>query len=675
MNKIPIVNGRRQYPLLGIFMVNTLGHICLRTLGSMGKTFLLLLTLVFLTLSGGVHLANAQDNGVYSDTLLVSGPNLEHLSKYMTFWVDSTGNATVVDAAKALEDGRFAHWDANSTLNLGLNPYPLWLHLRVKNTGDRAQRYWWSIYSHADTIKVYEKSTRGWTGIDTIGYGTPLSDRKVKVRFSATEIDLRPVEGKELLLRVLNYRHTQNAIMDFTTPEHNLLWEKKFYWSIGFFVGCFLLICIISFFIGAVLRERTFLMYGTYLLLVIAMALMEELMVPMVSNPFLFFLLKRMHALPVAIIALGIHYHIIMYIIKPSGAKTVPLRTLTLLNNILLAYGVAHLTCYLLFMEKLAQGQWPYPLMWYAGITIVFLILLITLIAIVWSMYRKKLLLAGIVFAFIVLYFNPAGYFLNYAGIVSYYKITYPNYLYWMVCAEIIAMGCILAWRYRRKEKDHYLLLEEKALREEEALSREIEIQEQERKQIARDLHDDLGTTLSAIKLIITNSYAKDRPLVNMITKANTDLRHFFNKLALPDLNGHGLFQILREKVDELNNMGKIAFRFIGVGTETLLGEGLKPPLIRISVELLSNVLKHSGATEATLQLIIDTEQAQLIMEDNGHGYDTGAKKKGMGIGNVRARARRWNGEVHISSSSTGTTTIITIPNTTTKFRVDAGKV
>lgn len=641
----------------------------------MGKTFLLLSIVVLLTLSGGPHLANAQDHSRYSDTLFVSGPNMEHLSKYMTFWVDSTGNATMDDIAKALENGRFAHWKVNSTLNLGLNPYPLWLHFRVKNKGDRAEKYWWAIYSHADTIKVYEKLSSGWTGIDTIGYGTPLSDRKVKVRFSATEIDLGAGEGKELMLKVLNYRHTQNAITDFTTPEHNLLWEKKFYWSIGFFVGCFLLIGVISFFIGVVLREKTFLLYGAYLLLVIAMALMEELMVPMVSNPFLFSLLKRMHALPVAIIALGIHYHIIMYIIKPSDAKAGPLRILTLFNNILLAYGVVHLAGYLLFMEKLVHGQWPYSIMWYVGITVVFLILLVTLIAIVWSMYRKKQLILGIVFAFIVLYLNPAGYFLNYAGIVSYYKITYPNYLYWMVCAEIIAMGCILAWRYRKKERDHYMLLEEKALREEEALSREIEIQEQERKQIARDLHDDLGTTLSAIKLIITNSYAKDRPLVNMVTKANTDLRHFFNQLALPDLSGYGLFHILQEKVDDLNNMGKIKFRFIGVGKETLLGEGLKPPLIRISVELLSNVLKHSGATEATLQLIIDTDQVQMIMEDNGHGFDTDVVKKGMGIGNVYARARRWNGEVHISSSETGTTTIITIPNTTVKFREDAGKI
>ncbi|WP_417358400.1 ATP-binding protein [Flavobacterium sp.] len=625
----------------------------------MRKQFLFLLLSVLWGFSGYLTPMMAQDKAIYSDTLFVNGPNSEHLSKYLTFWIDSTKTPDITNAETALKNNEFKHWNPETTLNLGLNPHPLWLHLNVKSTEPDLKNYWWSFYTHADTITFYQKSVDGWISTDTVAYGLQLSKRKIKTRFSTTEITLKGYEYKELLVKIENYRHTQNAITDFTTPENNLFWETNFYWSIGFFIGCFLLISSISFFISVILREKNFLKYGVYLLLIIVMTLMEELMVPTISNPFLFYILKRLHSLPIAIIALAIHYHIILYIIKPENTKGKLIKFLTRLNNIFLIYGIVYSVYYFINMEKLNHGQWFYPLMWYIGIISIFIVILLTAVMIILTMHRKKLIVPGIILAFVLLYFNPAGYFLNYAGILSYYKVTYPNYFYCIVCIEFIGIGCILAWRYKKTVQNHYTLLQEKALQDELTLTREIEIQEQEREQIARDLHDDLGTTISAIKLIITNSYLNDKTLVKMITKANNDLRYFFNKLTLPQ---QGLFDILQDKIDELNNIGTIQFVFIATGEEDIVPDALKLPIIRICFELLSNVLKHSQASEATLQLFSDSSQVQIMMEDNGKGFDPKLKSNGMGINNIHARAKRWNGEIHISSGTKGTTTIVTIP-------------
>ncbi|HET8886049.1 MAG TPA: tetratricopeptide repeat protein [Salinimicrobium sp.] len=214
--------------------------------------------------------------------------------------------------------------------------------------------------------------------------------------------------------------------------------------------------------------------------------------------------------------------------------------------------------------------------------------------------------------------------------------------------------------RYKKRQKKQADL--KLKLKELEAEQEILFSTHSERKRISQDLHDDLGTTISAINLIITNSYLHDKSLVKMITKANMDLKYFFKKLSMPDLSGDGLFHILREKIDGLNAIGKVHFIFIGIGKESLMPTVLKLPITRISVELLSNVLKHSDASEATLQLLIDSEQVQLIVEDNGKGYNTKTEKKGMGINNIYSRADRWNGEVHISSSTAGTTSIITVP-------------
>ncbi|WP_417358016.1 7TM-DISM domain-containing protein [Flavobacterium sp.] len=625
----------------------------------MGKRFIFLLLGVLCSFSGCLNPIMAQDKAIYCDTLFVNGPNSEHLSKYLTFWVDSTKTPDITNAETALKNKEFIHWNPETTLNLGLNPHPLWLHLNVKSTVPDLKKYWWGFYTHADTITVYQKSAIGWISTDTLTYGLQLSKRKIKTRFSTAEIILKGYEHKELLVKIENYRHTQNAITDFTTPENNLFWETNFYWSIGFFIGCFLLISSISFFISIVLREKNFSRYGVYLILIIAMALMEELMVPSISNPFLFNILKRLHSLPIAIIALAIHYHIILYIIKPESTKRKLIKFLTRLNNVFLLYGIVYSVYYFIYMEKLNHGQWFYPFMWYTGIAVVIFVILITAVMMIVTMQQKKLLIPGLILAFVILYFNPAGYFLNYAGILSYYEVTYPNQFYWIVCTEFIGIGCVLAWRYKKTVQNHYQLLQEKALQDELALTREIEIQEQEREQIARDLHDDLGTTISAIKLIVTNSYLNDKTLVKMITKANNDLRYFFNKLTLPQ---QGLFDILRDKVDELNNIGTIQFVFITTGEEDIVPDALKLPIIRICFELLSNVLKHSQASEATLQLFADSSQVQIMMEDNGKGFDLKAKSNGIGINNIYARAKRWNAEIHISSGANGTTTIVTIP-------------
>src|SRR5690606_22732696 len=160
----------------------------------------------------------------------------------------------------------------------------------------------------------------------------------------------------------------------------------------------------------------------------------------------------------------------------------------------------------------------------------------------------------------------------------------------------------------------------------------ELEAQERKQNQIARDLHDDLGATLSALKLIITNNYKTDSHLVNMISKANSDLRYFFNRLSSSGLKEKGLFKMLEEKKQELNKTGTIHFSSIFIGNDKSLSDKMMLALYRISTELLSNILKHSMAQEASLQLIIDDKQIEIITEDNGKGYNTAQKSKGMGL-------------------------------------------
>jgi len=112
----------------------------------------------------------SQQQLVYKDTLFVSGKDAGHLSQYAFYYNDSTEIKKTSDIEKLQQEHKLHRWELGKTLNLGLNPYPLWLYMRVKNTATLSEKYWWSVYSHADSIYVFEESESGWQIKDTMAY-------------------------------------------------------------------------------------------------------------------------------------------------------------------------------------------------------------------------------------------------------------------------------------------------------------------------------------------------------------------------------------------------------------------------------------------------------------------------------------------------------------------------
>jgi len=100
------------------------------------------------------------------------------------------------------------------------------------------------------------------------------------------------------------------------------------------------------------------------------------------------------------------------------------------------------------------------------------------------------------------------------------------------------------------------------------------------------------------------------------------------------------------------------------------LPEELELSLYRIIDELINNILKHAKATEVSIQLIEHEDMLNVIIEDNGIGfeYDPNNKNYGMGLSNITTRVNHFEGKFQIDSSiGNGTTMIIDIPQSTYK--------
>ena len=201
-------------------------------------------------------------------------------------------------------------------------------------------------------------------------------------------------------------------------------------------------------------------------------------------------------------------------------------------------------------------------------------------------------------------------------------------------------------------EKDHELLVVNSLLKG----------QEEERGRLARDLHDGLGGLLSGVKfsmhhmkdnLIVTseNMAVFERSL-DLIDTSIAELRRIAHNMMPEGLVSYGLDEALKQYCSSINTNGMLRVTYQSVGLSTRMAEAVEITAYRIIQELLNNVLKHAAATEATVQVVREEGRLNIVVEDNGRGFDMKSldEKKGAGWVNIRARVDYLKGQLELNS-------------------------
>ncbi len=249
----------------------------------------------------------------------------------------------------------------------------------------------------------------------------------------------------------------------------------------------------------------------------------------------------------------------------------------------------------------------------------------------------------------------------------------------------IILMGAVLLFNYQRQiEANKTINLKteeinrvkikelEKSLRLESANAM-LKGQEIERNRIAKDLHDSVGALLSSIKLHfetikghISNTkgnqvYDKTNQLID---EACFEVRNISHDMMPGSLIRFGLIPALQDYTSKLRSDKKLAVDIINYGIPEKLDDSVSLNAYRIIQELLNNVIKHSGAKEVLVQLTMKNDQLNIMVEDDGHGFDpNAAKEKGMGLKNIISRVNYLNGQIHFDSEEgKGTNIMIDFP-------------
>jgi two-component system NarL family sensor kinase len=207
--------------------------------------------------------------------------------------------------------------------------------------------------------------------------------------------------------------------------------------------------------------------------------------------------------------------------------------------------------------------------------------------------------------------------------------------------------------------------------------ARLLTAQEEERRRISRDLHDDINQRLAMLVVQVESldnnlplsaqSCSKElRSIQDRLTELSDDVRHLAYQFHPSILDDLGLTVALQRLVDDCSVRSNIQGTFQGEPAPKSLDQKVSTCLYRIAQEALANVIKHARATSVNVSLSFTSNSVTLDLEDNGVGFDSQRVidgHRGLGLVSMAERVRLVQGTVAIESASPhGTRLRISVP-------------
>jgi signal transduction histidine kinase len=263
-------------------------------------------------------------------------------------------------------------------------------------------------------------------------------------------------------------------------------------------------------------------------------------------------------------------------------------------------------------------------------------------------------------YRFRVLAANSDGVWNEKGAATSFIVLPYFWETWWFQALLITSVGAglILSVTFRLRRAHRVEL---------ERLARTHEM-ERERTRIARDLHDDLGTSLTQISLL--SSLLERESLPPVETRSLTQQIRATTRTMVTALNE--IVWAVNPKNDSLNELigylGNLAEAFFRSGPircrldipsdvpERSVASEIRHGVYLAFKEAINNVAKHSHATEVLVKVLCDGNNLQIAVEDNGVGFDPVAKQSGNGLTNMNQRLQKMGGSCTVRSTSNGTT-------------------
>jgi two-component system, NarL family, sensor kinase len=243
-----------------------------------------------------------------------------------------------------------------------------------------------------------------------------------------------------------------------------------------------------------------------------------------------------------------------------------------------------------------------------------------------------------------------------------------------LLVLESILILTLLANLRRRRRAERSL---------KELTGRLLQTQDEERRRMARELHDGTAQDLAGIALclgelgdVLEEAGSAQNGARELLEEANAlscktlqEIRSVSYALHPPMLEKGGLVAALRWYMDGLMKRTNLRIILDAPREINVLPPEVESALFRIVQESVSNILRHSGASAAKVRLERDSRSVRMQIEDNGHGMGEEALSNlesgagmGVGVAGMRERVRQFGGKLEVRSDRTGTTVLVSVP-------------
>ncbi|HEV7331529.1 MAG TPA: sensor histidine kinase [Flavisolibacter sp.] len=227
--------------------------------------------------------------------------------------------------------------------------------------------------------------------------------------------------------------------------------------------------------------------------------------------------------------------------------------------------------------------------------------------------------------------------------------------------ALLVALLVYLHFRNKRKLHQNQIqnMQQEKEI---QLLQAVMQGEEKERSRIAKDLHDGVAGMLAAVKMhfnsialhvggvLTTEGYQQG---IRLLDEASQEVRKTSHNLMPEVLLQYGLDEAIRRYCNNVTNSSKLFVQYDAIGEMGRFVDSFELSVYRIVQELLNNIVKHSKASEAIVQLSYQSRLLSITIEDNGIGFSKDAgQKDGIGLKSLKSRVKAMNGKIEFDSVS-----------------------
>ena len=609
--------------------------------------------------------ANAQKQ----DTLILGNSKSYQLLPYIDYLEDAKRNISITEAVNLFNEGKYKKSNDLTTFNAGITFSAFWFRFTIKNNTKEVQNLILGIGEKVDTLWLFKQQANKVILISATGFGYSYSSRLIGNRNFLFPLNISSNTCETYYLLAKNnadYMYIPFALKETANYfEH----ETSRYQLLSVYIGYFLFVVVFNIFLYFSLKDKLHIWYALHVFASLVYLMMEDGItyeLVLKYTPSLRWLINEEYWWYGLMI---IWLYVMQLILKQTRANS---RVYQITKIVMIVLGVRIFVAFIPEITHFTFNKTITHLIFYIGDIAFLLGSVLLLIGIIEKIVQKSNIAFYYLIAIIFGLTGTLNIYFNYIGLTNF-NIIKPNAMIVGLTIEVTILTFALTVRYNLFKKEREKLLAEASEYQTTLLEKILLTQENERKRLGEDLHDEVGSTISGVHLFTTNYFLTHKTankeeklyrkhLIKQLNKLVLQIRDIAHELMPKDFENRGIVAVLSEKINHLNLIGTIVFELIHTGVFSNLSKQIQLTSYRIISELLTNIIKHAKASKSTIQLNCNEDYFQIIVEDDGIGLAYEINDKGIGLRNIYNRVKYLNGYINFDKSKLGTTVVIEIP-------------